>query len=71
MGDLEFQRCPLKLITRQSLELIRAYNLYTQGYLPNAGGWMDQPAKLFEALDIIEVEIEKTKEQKEKETNAH
>lgn len=55
--DWEFQRCPLKLITSQSIDYLKAYGFYNKGYLPNAGTWMDQPAKFIEAMGIIEREV--------------
>lgn len=68
--DFETSRCPVKLITKVSVKLLEAFLYFKQGYLPNAGGWMDQPAKLFEALEVIETEILKIQDKKDKE-NAH
>jgi len=33
------------------------------GYLPEKGGWMDQPAKFIEAMEIIERERAKIEEE--------
>ena len=44
---------------------MRAYLYYKDGYLPAAGGWMDQSAKFIEAMEIIETEIENVKKEKE------
>jgi hypothetical protein len=60
--DWEFQRCPLKIITRQSAAYLRAYNFFNKGYLPNTGGWMEQPVKFIEAMEIIEREVIKIQE---------
>jgi len=62
----EYQGCPFKIVTRQSADFIRAFNFYERGYLPNIGGWIDQPAKMLDAFEIIvkelkQIEVEKTR----------
>ena len=57
--DWEFQRCPLKLVTMQSFEYIRAYNFYEKGYLPCPGGWMEQSVKFLEVIRVITNQINK------------
>ena len=47
-------RCPLKIVTSQSVEYMTAYHEYARGFLPNAGGWIDQPYKVTEAIRFIE-----------------
>ena len=64
IGEYTFQRCPGSIVTRQSYEYIAAYNWREKGFLPNPGGWMEQPAKFVEAMGIIEREI--TRESKER-----
>jgi hypothetical protein len=61
--EYSFQKCPIKLVTVQSLEYIKAYAFYKSGYLPNPGGWIDQPEKLFEAINVIGIEIMELEEQ--------
>ncbi|MFA6216410.1 MAG: hypothetical protein WDL87_01990 [Candidatus Omnitrophota bacterium] len=56
----------MQLVTAESLEYIRAYIQYTKGYLPNDGGWISQPKKFIEAMDIIENEVGKLREKKQK-----
>ena len=51
-----------------SLEYLRAYFFFEKGYLPNAGGWLDQPAKFVQAMVVIEREVARAREEKE---NAH
>ena len=58
----EFKGCPVKRITSRSWEYLRAYIFYNRGFLPNAGGWKDQPAKFVRAMEIIEFELIKIKE---------
>jgi len=57
LDDWVFERCPLKLVTRDTWEYIRAYNLFDKGYLPNAGSWLEQSAKFTEAMRVIEKEV--------------
>ena len=49
--------CPFKLVTKQSALILKAFQWYQKGYLPNAGTWLDQPAKLLDAFEIIEREL--------------
>lgn len=63
VDDWTFQRCPLKLITLESIEYLKAYQLFDKGYLPNAGGWVEQPAKFLDAMVIISAEIQKVKDE--------
>lgn len=57
------RRCPVTLVTPESVEYIRAYNFFQKGYLPNPGGWMDQPAKLIEAIELIETQVQRIDEE--------
>jgi len=56
---IKVDRCPVKMITAQSMAYIEAYYQYKNGYLPNSGGWLDQPIKFLEAMKIIEEAVEK------------
>jgi hypothetical protein len=49
--------CPFMIVTRQSAGYLKAFVFYKNGYLPNPGTWLDQPAKLLDALEIIEKEL--------------
>lgn len=60
------RRCPRKLITKQSAEYIKFYGYYEKGYLPNAGGILEQPAKLMDAITVIENMLAEMREEKEK-----
>jgi hypothetical protein len=60
------ERCPLKILTRQSLLLLKYYNFYKQGYLFNEGTIAHQPAKMMEAFQVIDMEWCKVGEEKEK-----
>ncbi len=52
----QFTECPVKTVSEQSFQYLRAYFYYEKGYFPNPGGWMEQPEKLLQALQIIESE---------------
>ena len=51
------------MITRQSMQYIKAYNMFDKGYLPNAGGWLNQPIKFLMAINVIEEELGKAKKE--------
>lgn len=53
----EFFTCLLPMVTRKSRELIAYHVHYKNGYLPNPGGMLNQPAILPEAMRIIETAI--------------
>lgn len=40
---------------------------YQKGFLPNAGGWMEQPVKFISAMEIIDKELNRIRTEKEKE----
>ncbi len=63
LNGWEFQRCPLKLITQQSIEYLKAYNFFIKGFLPNPGGWMEQPIKFIRSIEIIDRELDKIQEE--------
>jgi len=65
----EYQGCPFKIVTRASADFIRAFNFYELGYLPNAGGWLDQPAKMLDAFEVITKELKKIEEEKMRKRN--
>lgn len=47
-------RCPVKMRTPQSAVYIRAHGEYQRGFLPNPGGWLQQPMKFSEAIGVVE-----------------
>lgn len=59
------KRCPIRLITYESLILIKYYGFYKEGYLVNKGTLLMQPAKMIEAFGVIDNEISKLKEERE------
>jgi hypothetical protein len=65
IGDEEFSRCPRGLVTATSIEYLNAYIFFKQGFLPNPGGWLEQPLKFIQAMRVIEQEVIKSKEEKD------
>lgn len=59
IGEVSLQRCPLKAVDRRVFIYIKAYNFLQHGILPNTGGWLNQPAKFIEAMELIDYEISK------------
>jgi len=45
---------------------IRAYNYFKQGFFPNEGSWLNQPAKLLDAFSVIEKALTSIEEEKER-----
>jgi hypothetical protein len=54
----QYKGCPFRIVTRQSANFIRAFNFYRQGYLPNPGAWLEQSAKMLDAFEVIEKELQ-------------
>ncbi|MDD5108294.1 MAG: hypothetical protein PHC29_02110 [Candidatus Omnitrophica bacterium] len=65
IGDWEFSRCPRGLVTIKSIEYLNAYIFFKEGFLPNPGGWLDQPLKFIQAMRLIAAEVIKIKEEKD------
>jgi len=57
--DWKSQRCPLKVVTRQSQKFLQAYFFFSKGYLPSAGGWLEQSTRFIEAMETIETSIKR------------
>ncbi len=65
LNDWEFSRCPKSLVTIKSIEYLNAYIFFEKGFLPNPGGWLNQPLKFIQVIRVIEAEIAKIKEEKD------
>jgi len=63
---VQYRGCPFKIVTSLSANFLRAFNFYKAGFLPNPGGWLDQPAKLLDAFDAIERELNEVEAEKER-----
>jgi hypothetical protein len=49
----EFKRCPVQLVTSDSMEALHMYGFYNNGFLPCAGGFLEQPNRVMEQMVII------------------
>jgi hypothetical protein len=47
-------RCPLVYVGDTEQAYLQAYYEYKNGFLPNSGGWLDQPAKFSKIVAAIE-----------------
>jgi hypothetical protein len=65
IGDDEFLRCPRSMVTVKSIGYLYAYIFFEKGYLPNPGGWLAQPLKFVQAIQVIEQEIAKLRQEKD------
>jgi len=61
-----YKGCPFKIVTKKSANFLRAFNFYKQGYLPNSGAWLEQSAKMLDAFEVIERELQTIKDEREK-----
>lgn len=59
----QYRGCPFKQVTDLSANFLRAYNFYKNGFLPNTGSWLEQPAKFIEAVEVIENELAEMKQE--------
>ncbi len=65
---VEQRRCPRRPILENPAafsELFWLYRNYKAGYLPEAGGLDDQPAKLMKSLRVIDAAVSETEKFKE------
>jgi hypothetical protein len=58
MQGITIKRCPLRYVDGATLSYVEAYAHYKNGIYPEAGGWLDQPAKALEAFEEIEHWVE-------------
>ena len=59
----ELERCPIMLITRTTIRIVKYHSYFEDGFLPSNGGIDNQSALLMDAFDIIDNEKHKVKEQ--------
>jgi len=69
LNGTQYRGCPFKIVTRRSANFLRAFQFYKQGYLPNEGSWLDQSAKMLDAFEVIEKELQAIELEKEKRRN--
>ena len=59
------KRCPLRVIDERSVAMVEVYFAFKKGFLPNAGGWLDQPVRFSRSMTVIEDYSAKLAEEKE------
>jgi len=52
-----FNRCPRTYVTPEVADLLRLYTHYDKGFLPVAGGVLDQTPQYLAAMSIIAAEV--------------
>jgi hypothetical protein len=62
---IQVRRCPVKEITQASNSMLEAYLMFEKGYLPNPGGWLEQPMKFSEIMFFIDNLIAKMQKEKD------
>jgi hypothetical protein len=65
----QYRGCPFKIVTRQSANFLRAFQFYRQGCFPNEGTWLSQSAKMLDAFEVIEKELQAIEIEREKRRN--
>jgi hypothetical protein len=53
----ELTRCPLVHVTGGETDSMQAYLEYKNGFLPNDGGWLNQPMKFAQMINTIDKAI--------------
>lgn len=52
--DWEFKHCPLKEVDSEVYLWLRAYTMFTKGFLPCVGGWLDQSNRFIDVMICID-----------------
>jgi hypothetical protein len=53
LDNQDYYKCPRALVTPLTGQLLRLYGHYTRGFLPVAGGVIDQAPAFLRAMEII------------------
>ena len=65
IDEQDFTTCPVREVRSESLDALRMYNFYSAGFLPTAGGILDQPNILMEQIEVVRaVEAEAVEDKK-------
>ncbi len=62
----ELWNCPVNLITEITINIMKYWMFYRQGFLPAGGGINNQSAKMLQAFEILDNEKEKIRKEDEK-----
>jgi len=55
-GD-RLQGCPFDMLNHSTVIMFRIFSYWEKGLFPDEGTWMDQSAKIVDAMEVIEKEI--------------
>lgn len=58
---LESRTCLLPQVTEEARDMLHLYRHYKNGYLPRAGGILDQPAVFMESMALIDAVVSREK----------
>jgi hypothetical protein len=62
--DYQVTHCPVKDLGGAESGYLQAYFEYQNGFLPNSGGWLDQPMKFTQAIFLIDKLMDKLQGEK-------
>lgn len=65
MCGYRITRCPLRLVTNEDTISLQAFKEYRAGYLPNEGGWLDQPMKFSSIVSMIEAIVSRLEDRRQ------
>lgn len=60
----------MQYVTKQSIRAMRFFRFFERGWLPNAGGILDQPAAFVEAMEYLSAEVSKQEKERADESRA-
>lgn len=63
LGDERIFRCPLKLVTNMSWQLIQAYAFYKKNLLPNGSSYLAETQKYIDAMFTIDTKYAELEEE--------
>jgi hypothetical protein len=66
VAGYQITRCPLKHATYFDLIALQVFKEYNAGFLPNGGGWLDQPMKFSMIVQMIDGIVRRLEERRAK-----
>jgi len=54
IAEYVVNKCPLRYATYADVTALQVYKEYNAGFLPNDGGWLDQPMKLSMIVQLVD-----------------
>jgi hypothetical protein len=62
----ETLRCPASFYNNSVGEYLQAYAQFKAGFLPESGGWLDQPIKFLDVMSLIDRLMNRFEQEKDK-----